>query len=83
MKQTLLLIVWSKGGRLNRPARASEIIVSATDHDTNNGIGEDPTAQGGILTPASLTAKTQKRPRGRHSGDGDNRGDGGWDRQLE
>lgn len=42
-------------------ARASEIIVWATDRDTNNGIGKDPTAQRGILTPASLLLQ---RPKG-------------------
>lgn len=61
--------------RAQHPARASEIIVLATDHDTNNGIGEDPTAQRGILTPAGFTVKTRKRHRGRDSGD--KRGDGG------
>lgn len=45
--------------RAQRTARTSEIIVWATDHDTNNRIGRDPTAQRGILTPASLTVKTQ------------------------
>lgn len=45
--------------RAQRTARTSEIIVWTTDHDINNGIRRDPTAQRGILTPASLTVKTQ------------------------
>lgn len=36
---------------------ASEIIVSTTDRDTNNGIRMDRRAQREILTPASLTVK--------------------------
>lgn len=34
------------------PARTSEIIVKGSDHCANNGIGRDPAAQRGILTPA-------------------------------
>ena len=45
---------------------------SSTDHGANNGIGEDPAAQGGTLTPASLTVKT---PRGRGDGGRDDRGE--------
>lgn len=48
-----------------RAAGVSEIIVSATDHGANNGIGEDPTAQTGTLTPASLIAKAQEGRRER------------------
>lgn len=54
--------------------RAREIIVSAADHDGNNEIRADPTAQRGTLTPASLTVNTQNRQRGRDSGDGYKKG---------
>lgn len=38
--------------RAQCPARTSEIIVRGSDHGANNGIGRDPAAQRGILTPA-------------------------------
>lgn len=38
--------------RAQCPGRTSEIIVRGSDHGANNGIGRDPAAQGGILTPA-------------------------------
>lgn len=67
-------------GGLNR---AREIIASAPDHDANNEIGADPTAQRGTVTPASLTANTQNRHWGRDSGDGYKKEGGRRDKQQK
>lgn len=70
---------------------SSEIVVPATDRDTNNEIREDrknPTAQREILTQADLTAKTQRGAEGGTSETeitGEMRGGttGGWEKHQK